>query len=90
MSLIIFVSSPLPPFKKYEHRTGVKVKESINEIRSAIAIVTARGLNILPSIPVNVISGRNTKMIIPTPKRTGVPTSVADSKMVRILLSDLS
>ena len=55
----------------------------MSEINKAIAIVTARGANILPSIPCIVISGKNTKMIIPTPNKTGLPTSVADSKMMR-------
>ena len=68
----------------------MSVKERMSDMRSAIAIVTASGLNILPSIPVKVMSGMNTKMIMPTPKSTGLPTSVADSKITRSLLFDLS
>ena len=84
------MSSPLPPFKKYEHSTGVSVKERTSEMKSAIAIVTAKGLNIFPSMPVNVMSGINTRIIMPTPNRTGLPTSVADSNITRSLLLDLS
>ena len=38
-------------------------------------MVTASGVNILPSRPVRLNSGRNTAMIISTPAMTGVATS---------------
>ena len=50
---------------------------------SAIAMVIAMGANILPSIPSSASKGINTKMMMPTPKSTGLPTSVAASKIIR-------
>ena len=63
-------------FSRYEDSTGVSVSDSTSEMASAMAMVNASGENILPSMPVSVISGRNTRMITPTPKMTGVATSV--------------
>ena len=75
----------------YEHRTGDKVKDKIREMVNAIAIVMAIGANILPSMPSSESSGMKTKMMMPTPNSTGVPTSDAASKIILFLDSpDLS
>ena len=46
-------------------------------------MVSARGANILPSMPCKVISGKNTKMMMAMPKMVGVATSVVASSTVR-------
>ena len=51
---------------------------------NAIAIVMAIGANIFPSMPSKDSRGMKTKIMMPTPKSTGVPTSVAASKIIRI------
>ena len=49
------------------------------------------GANIFPSMPSNDNNGMNTRIIIPTPKRTGLPTSEAASRIIRFFDSpDLS
>ena len=50
-----------------------------------MAIVIAIGANIFPSIPSRESKGINTKIMMPTPNRTGLPTSVAASKMILFL-----
>ena len=51
----------------YEHSAGVSVNERTSEIVSAIAIVSASGANIFPSMPCSDSSGRKTRMMMPTP-----------------------
>ncbi len=46
---------------------GVMVKLRMSEIVSAMAMVRARGANILPSMPCRLSKGRNTRMMTPTP-----------------------
>ena len=48
-----------------------------------MAIVIAMGANIFPSIPSRESKGINTKIMMPTPNSTGLPTSDAASKIMR-------
>ena len=67
----------------YEHITGESVNDKIKEMVRAIAMVSAKGANIFPSMPSKPRSGMNTRIMMPTPNSTGVPTSVAASKTIR-------
>ncbi len=51
------------------------VSESSSDPASANTMVSATGMNSLPSSPCSVISGRNTMMMMATPAATGVMTS---------------
>jgi len=62
------------------------VSDSSSEIASAIEMVNASGANILPSMPLSVISGRNTRMMMPTPTITGVATSCTALTRISVLL----
>ena len=61
------------------------MKERISEIASAMPMVIARGANIFPSMPSSESSGMKTRIMMPTPKSTGVPTSAAASRTIRAL-----
>ena len=75
MNAMTRVSCSAPPLSRYDDSTGDSVSDRNSEIASAIEIVKASGANILPSMPDSVISGRNTRMMMPTPTITGVATS---------------
>ena len=70
------------PDIKAEIAAGTKVSDRIIEATSAKITVSAIGLNIFPSTPVKVKIGKYTIVIIITPKRLGLITSVALSKVV--------
>ena len=53
------------------------MSDRISEPSNANEIVKASGLNILPSNPSSVNSGKNTMMIMKMPKTIGRPTSFA-------------
>jgi len=63
---------------------GMYVSERISDPNKANTTVSAIGLNILPSIPVNERIGRQTIMMIATAKTTGRPTSAQASRIVFI------
>ena len=75
--------SAAPPFRKYEHSTGESTSDTSSDTSSEMAMASASGANILPSMPCSVISGRNTSTMIRMPKTVGVATSVVACTMVR-------
>src|SRR3569623_1432186 len=69
--------------------TGTRVMVSSSEPTIAKVMVSAIGLNILPSRPVKENSGKNTTMMMRMANATGFITSRAASRMTWVLLTVL-
>ncbi len=64
-------------FKNLKHKAGVTVRDTKNEVNSAMAIVSVRGMNSSLAIPTTKRIGRKTTTVVTVEARIGTATSRA-------------
>ena len=87
MTRINSVSRSAFGFRNNAASTGISVNASINEPAIAKLILKAIGLNILPSSPCKLKSGKNTTIIMRIANAIGLATSFAAVKTASVRLT---